>query len=515
MKKIYKISSHTKRIIVILLAILQFRIAGVVSNVANTKGVKGYKKIVKSFSEILKEEEINDVQHIYEYYNYALWNGYFSENHKLKYNLDRDIYFDNNGMSIMSGNSVCLNYADMLSAIFKEMGFNSYVMCCYVNPSNTKAEKIRTDKDITRKIDENSTSTPIIDNSFVDGISKVFGNHAITCVENNGEVYFFDPTNLIYLEKTGINDVSIINGTGKFDLKYLPSLLFDDVNVFKVITKNNSNDYKNEVLEKQEININVEKLEEFYASQKENIDIVNKSNDKNFNLLSMMIYSLLASAILSTIRYLADDLINKIENKEIKDLFPILKEYFNEKNIKTEFETLKNYELITNTIGIKNNMLKDLFNKAFNILITLVENRKMHHFMLDMLLIRLGYYSYQVPAKKYSSKLSWHKTKLIYFIDKTNKGYYYDYELEELLCKDESNNLRSIDGKYMYKIESKSHKKFDDHLMQEAIKEKMKYENILLSKEELKNFKNEILNLKNNKLVKEDNESKENVLVLK
>ena len=100
-------------------------------------------------------------------------------------------------------------------------------------------------------------------------------------------------------------------------------------------------------------------------------------------------------------------------------------------------------------------------NKVAGNIAKIVENRKMHHFMLNMLLTRLGYYSYQVTAKKYSNKLSYHKTNLIYFVDKNNKSYYYDYELEELLCIDESNNLCSIDGKYNYKIVSDNHKDFE------------------------------------------------------
>lgn len=484
MKKLYKISKYSKRIISILMIFFQMRIAGGVSNSFNANSVRNYHQVVESFSEFLRSEGIEDPQQIYEYYNYAMWNGYFSNDHKLQYSLDRKVYLDNAGMSIMSGDAVCLNYADMLSLIFKEMGFNSYMAMCYVDTDNRKVEKIRTDKNIERSIDPNSSDIP--DNFLLDTIMKIFGNHAITCVEYNNELYFFDPTNFIYLNKIGINDVSIINGEGKYDLKYCTSLLLENINIFKVATYKNEFGYDQEVLEKQEININLEKLEQFYNSQKQNIEEVAKSNEKNKSILYLVLYSLIASLIINLTKYLSRRIINKIEDNEVKYLFPKLKKYFEEKNIKTEFEVLKNYELLQKELGIKSNMLKDLFEKALDILEILINNRNFHHLMLNLCLVYLGYNSTIIHAKKYSNEFIKKDIVLIRYMDRGYNFYVYDYETEELLCKDSNNVLCSLDGKYKYEIKDYIINDKCQNINKEAILNKMTDENTLLSKEDIK-----------------------------
>ena len=490
MKQISKISNYTKRIISVLMLFLQMRLVGMVSNSFNSNAVKEYHDIVKCFQQFLCDEEIEDPQQIYEYYNYAMWNGFFSENHELQYSLDRDIYIDNAGMSIMSGNAVCLNYADMLSLIYKEMGFNSYMVMCYVNPDNFNHENIRTDEEIERRINSSGSSI-LTDNIFVNTLTKFTGNHAITCVENNGELYFFDPTNLVYLNKTGINDLLIINGSGKFDIKYFTSLLLDNIDVFKVLTHTNASGYNDEVIEKQTININLDKLESFYNDQKENIENVDKNNDKNLTLLSMLIYSFIASFIVILTEGLIIRLANKFESDDLIKLFPKLKEYFSENNIKTEFEALKNYELLEKELGIKDNILKDILKKSITTLEILINNRNYYHLMLVSCLIHLGYDATSISAIKCSNKFIKKEVRLVKYCE-DGKIYLYDYETEELIYMDSNKQLCSIDGKYKYYL------KFDDlnldkqdytYMNRESIQEKMNNENNRLTKEDIKFLK--------------------------
>ncbi len=488
MKIFYKISKHFRKILSVFMVILQMRVAGLISNVVHMDGVKGYKAIVRDFSEFLKEEDINDVQNIYEYYNYAMWNGYFSKDHKLQYSMDRNYFADNNGMSIMSGSAVCLNYADMLSLIFKEMGFNSYVSMCYIDPENLSVERIRTDASIERKID--ASGSAIFDNAIIKSITKLTGNHAVTCVESNGETYIFDPTNLIYLNKTGFNDVEIINGEGKFDLRYYTSLLFDNINICKLIIEKNTEGYNKEVLEKQEIKIDIESLEEFYNKEKDNIEKVDNSNDRNFNMISLMIYTFIANYIISVIEEFLRDVNNKIinanEDKEIKYCFPKLKEYFSEKNIKTQFEALKNYELIKKSIGVQKGIHKDILMKSLNVLETLLHNRNFHHLMLSLCLDHLGYFSTTMEVKKYGFNHIKRKIKLVQFRDSEGNSYLYDYELEELLCRDINGVLCSLDGKYKYEIDKNKCDSRVETLDAEAVKEKMDTEDTLLSNDDLR-----------------------------
>lgn len=500
MKKIYKISDNSKRIIAMITLVFQMRFLGLISNTFNKSAVKEYHEIVSSFSEYLKNKEIEDPQLIYEYYNYAMWNGYFSQEHKLQYSFDRKIFLDNAGMSIMSGNGVCLNYADMLSLIFKEMGLNSYVINCYVNPDNFDVTPIRTDKEIKRNIDKNDDKEQnkfiefISENKFIDFvleeiITKISGNHAITCVENNGELYFFDPTNFIYLNKIGINDLSIINGKGNIDIKYLSNLLFENINILKIIPYTNENGYNEKIIEKELLNINIEELEQFYNKQKENIENVsnNISNYKNF--LSMFIYSNIACFTMHIFFKLIKISANKFKDNDIKNIFPKLKEYFNEKNIKTEFEILKNYELLEKELGITDNLLKDILKKTIILIEIIFENKDFYPLMLVNCLNELGYDAKICSAKKYTSKIIKKNIPLIVYSDKENK-YIYDYETEELLCIN-NHILSSIDGKYQYHIDSTEYQKrqIKKNMNKIKIQNKMNNENNILTKEDIKHLR--------------------------
>ena len=483
---------NLKRIISLLLIILEVRLTGIIGNTVNMKGVLNYNKIVENFSDFLDEQGITDPQHIYEYYNYAMWNGYFSKDHELKYSVDRKIYIDNPGISIMSGNAVCLNYADMLSLIFKEMGFNSYMAMCHVDSDNVSIERIRTDKNIVRKINPGSSEAldRLFKNFFINGITKIFGNHAITCVENDGEIYIFDPTNLVYLNKTGINDINIVNGTGKFDLRYFSSLLYDNMNIFKLIPSTNNKDYNLEIVDKEEIKVNIEALEKFYNENEEYINTVDEINERGTEtgMIELMLYSIVAAFIISSIKSRIKYIARKHEDEEIKDLFPLLKEYFNEKNINTEFEVLRNYGLINKKLGIKNNLLKDIYIKLMNITNRLINNDNYYTFMLFLLLEELGYKANIVYLKRYHGIIK-KEVKLIKYYS-NNVYYLYDPEINELIYEE--------DGIYYSKNKDYKYKSKDNYLSEldietlhtkEQLENKMNDENTLLSKENIKELK--------------------------
>ena len=128
-----KIPNGVKKIVAACMFVIQLETMGLFSNILNMKAIKSYNAICQSFSDFLNDEGVEDPQLIYEYYNYALWNGYFSKEHELQYNEDRDMYWLNYGMSIMSGQGVCLEYGNMLSKIFRACGHNAYGVVCYVH----------------------------------------------------------------------------------------------------------------------------------------------------------------------------------------------------------------------------------------------------------------------------------------------------------------------------------------------------------------------------------------------
>ena len=390
----------------------------------------------------------------------------------------------------MTGNAVCLNYADMLSLIFKEMGFNSYIIQCYMNPNDTDVTPIRTDFEIKRNVDneEDNKKNKFIDFILENFITKIFGNHAVTCVENNGELYFFDSTNFIYLDKTGINNLSIINGVGNIDIKYLTSLFYENINIFKIIPYTNEEKYNETINKKEQLNIDTLKLEQFFNEQKENIENVNKKIENYNNLLSIYGYSMIVFLITRIFFRLIKVSANKFKDDEMKKLFPKLKEYFNEKNIKTEFEILKNYELIEKELGITDNLFKDLLKKIIILIEIIFNNKKFYPLMLVSCLNELGFDAKLYSAKKYTNKIIKKNIPLIVYSDKGNE-YIYDYETEELLCM-KNDTLSSIDGKYQYYIDSKEYENIKEKVKEKTIiKNKMNSESNILTNENIKQLK--------------------------
>ena len=62
----------------------------------------------------------------------------------------------------------------------------------------------------------------------------------------------------------------------------------------------------------------------------------------------------------------------------------------------------------------------------------------------------------------------------------------YDYDTEELLCKDNNNILCSLDGNYKYEIKSKEENIKSGNMSKEFIENKMNEENNLLNKKDIK-----------------------------
>ncbi len=493
--------NSVKRIISLLLLVFQIKIAGSICNLVNNKGVKNYNKLIDNFADFLIEENITNPQHIYEYFNYVVWNGYLSKDQELMYSIDRKIYLDNPGMSIASGNAVCLNYADMLSCVYKELGFNSYMAMCYVDADNVKIEKIRTNQQIETKVNSEAEEGIIFDNFVVNNLTKLLGNHAVTCVEYNGELYIFDPTNLVYLNKTNFNDINIVNGSGKFDLRYFTSLLFDDINLFKVVPSTNSKNYKLEVINKPELVIDIDALENFHNENKNLINEIDKTNKRGTKsgILEIFIYLTFASEILKYFKKRIRKIALRIKNSDIKDIKNIsneLRNYFKQHNIITEYEILKNYELINKELGIKNSISDDLLRKSILTINNLINDDIFYNNILIVLLDELGYESNVCYVKKYVNNLPAGNRVLIKY-KSDSMYYYYDPEIGELLYEDDKKILCSKNKKYKYKSCSKQYE-FNTLNGKEEVQNKMNEENILLNK-------NNLNELRKSKILRKDN----------
>lgn len=291
---------------------LSLQMSGSIQDLFNCKEIKQYREVVEDFGEFLESNGIDDPIEIFDYYNYALWGGYLSQDHEFKFDTNRDLFFDNYGIGCIKGESVCLNNAGMLSDLYESMGIDSNIVMCYVPIGKVSVESIRNQEEITREVAENNESflMTLLMNTF----ARLSGNHAVTMVNYEEEYYYFDPTNLVYLFKSGPYRLDIINGEGHFTKRYLSSSIFEGPETFANILDNNKDDYN--YLNKDDPEIDPVKLEEFYQSEKELIDSVANSLDKKPQLLILILSLFISSLIVPDFKRSFDKLFNKNKKNE-------------------------------------------------------------------------------------------------------------------------------------------------------------------------------------------------------
>ncbi|MDE6141573.1 MAG: hypothetical protein K2G03_03120, partial [Bacilli bacterium] len=175
-------------------------------SLANYNSVKEYKEVIEDFKEFLVENGVQDSIDVFDYFNYALWEGYLAPNKDYAYSDKRKIFFNDYGMGNMTGRGVCLNDAGMLRDLYEAFGYDSEIVLCYVPVDKIDVDSgVRTNGGITRRVERNEALAKLM--SILKPITLFTGNHAVTVVKYNGEYYYFDPTNLVYLAKSDVNDL--------------------------------------------------------------------------------------------------------------------------------------------------------------------------------------------------------------------------------------------------------------------------------------------------------------------
>lgn len=147
-------------------------------------------------------------------YEYLLWGGYLSKDHRYAYDTSNRV---NNlactGADIMRGHGVCLNHADMLANLYRELGYEAHMIGMSINSAIDKLDIWK--PEIERKVDKNSKLMRWI--GFTPLFQK-FGNHAITIVKK--DVYeLFDPTSLAVLTPADVLKAKFVGTDVLFDLK--------------------------------------------------------------------------------------------------------------------------------------------------------------------------------------------------------------------------------------------------------------------------------------------------------
>ena len=190
-------------------------------NEEHIKEIKLYRDILELYKNIALELKLSTALEFSYYYTYLLWNGYFSGTKEHEYNeVNRSNDLNFLATSILNGSGVCLEHSALLNDFLKVCNKESLLMSCFV--PRKKGEVIFEYKpNIVRNINKNTKKTTkmltILANAS--GIIKKLGNHAVTVINENGQQFVFDATNLSVLNIEDKLMASIINGKGYFYLK--------------------------------------------------------------------------------------------------------------------------------------------------------------------------------------------------------------------------------------------------------------------------------------------------------
>ncbi len=145
--------------------------------------IKLYDNIVKETATMIKDLNITDPTQIFSFYISLLSNGYFS-NIPFKYNAENNYDIDGSlGIEVMTGSGACRHTSDLLTDIYKELGIEAYNM---VN---------------NLKVDNKSI--------ILNTLYTIYGNHAITIVNNDGTLYGYDTTNYFIYKIDGLKAISL------------------------------------------------------------------------------------------------------------------------------------------------------------------------------------------------------------------------------------------------------------------------------------------------------------------
>ena len=145
-----------------------------------------YKEILNQTSVLAQELNLNTSYELSILYTYLLWNGYFSQNCQMKYDMEKRLILCGlDSLSIMTGYGICLNFSNMLKDFLNHCGFDSAVI---------------------------SSNRMFWKNELMD--------HVFTLIKDNDKFYIFDSTNVLSLEPKKIDQAKIVVGKKIFKHKY-------------------------------------------------------------------------------------------------------------------------------------------------------------------------------------------------------------------------------------------------------------------------------------------------------
>ena len=188
-----------------------------------------YNKVLENYKRLAQELKVNSSLDLSHLMTYMLWNGYFSVNKKHFYELQERLLLPGmHSFDVIKGKGVCLAYAELLDNYLTICGKQSSILNCKV-PSREKRISYDYRPKIERNVKKNTSNR--FSERFIafllGGLINKFGNHAITLIQENGNIYAYDPTNISALNIKDSSTACIINGKGEFKIKPLTSIVMN------------------------------------------------------------------------------------------------------------------------------------------------------------------------------------------------------------------------------------------------------------------------------------------------
>lgn len=246
-----------------------------------------YNNILKNYSDLAKELNIDSTLELSHLFSYLLWNGYFSTSKEHVYRLKNRLLLPSMySFDVIRGNGVCLAYSELLNNFLEICNKESALLECYF-PTKKGAITTSYRPEIKRNFDINFVSRNIsrCTTLFLKGLIVRIGNHAVTLIRENNKFLIYDSTNLYVLNVISDEKAEIINGTGTFDIKPLSTLILnpeaDRKNLFEKLVSE-KNDYK---LSRKELIVGWENI---MTLLNDNISLLNDSYDNIHSDLSLI-----------------------------------------------------------------------------------------------------------------------------------------------------------------------------------------------------------------------------------
>lgn len=187
------------------------------------KSYVAYQNILNIYADLVKEIGLQNSLQIAMLFTYLLWNGYFSEKGTHMFTDNRIASIEGlASFDVMNGRGVCISYSTMLRDLLIVCGYDSANLL-NVQDDNLKLSYM---PQIYRRQGRLKRVT-----KFDEFMSKLatdkIGNHVFTLINQDGNLYAYDPTNLTLISIKNLNEARVVNGKGKFKLKSYTSYIMN------------------------------------------------------------------------------------------------------------------------------------------------------------------------------------------------------------------------------------------------------------------------------------------------